>query len=112
MGRRLGLRPTAGSWVGDVAFEPCGELRRAVGARLDDTVAFGLGAGAVCAVPDGAQLAADGFAGGGAGGVVDGVAGEVELAALPPGPAGAVPCRDWIEGPRHRRPGPSMRTFS
>jgi hypothetical protein len=67
----------------DVVFERCGELRRAVGVLIDDTVEFGLGAGAVCAIPDGAQLAADGLAGGGAGAVVDGVAGEVELATLP-----------------------------
>ncbi len=64
-------------------FEPCGELRRTVGVCLDDVGEFGLGAGAVGGVPDGAQLAADGLSGGSAGGVLDGVAGEVELAALP-----------------------------
>jgi len=72
-----------GQALGDGVLEPRGELRRAVGVCLDDAGELGLGAVAVRGVPDGAQLAADGLAGGGGGRVVNGVAGQVELAALP-----------------------------
>ncbi len=72
-----------GEALGDGVFEPCGELRRAVGIPLGDAGELGLCAGAVCGVPNVAQLAANGFSGGDTGGVVDGVAGQMELAALP-----------------------------
>ena len=80
----VGLRQREhGRAFGDGAFEPRGELRRALGIFLDDAGELGLGAGAVRGVTDGPQLAADGLSCGSAGGVMDGVAGEVELAALP-----------------------------
>jgi hypothetical protein len=59
------------------------ELWRAVGVRLGEASEVGLGTGAIRGVPDGAQLSADGFSCGSGGGVVDAVAGQMELAALP-----------------------------
>lgn len=72
-----------GEALGDGVFEPRGALRRALDVSLDDAGDLGLGAGAVRGVPDGAQLAANGLSHGDGGGEVDGVADEVEPAALP-----------------------------
>jgi hypothetical protein len=74
-----------GEAFGDVVLEPVGEAvgRATVGG--DQTIEFFLRGLQRGGVPDPAQLGADPLADGGVGGVVNGVLGEVELAALPNG---------------------------
>ena len=68
---------------GRILLEPYGQFRVGVAVAGDDVVLGRLGLGQAVCRPDRFQLLADALAGLGVGRVVDGVPGEVELAALP-----------------------------
>ena len=68
---------------GDILFQPVGQLGRAVAVTGDQLGQRGFGLGEILCRPDRFQLLADALADLGVGGVVDGVLGQMELAALP-----------------------------
>ena len=68
---------------GHGVFQPCRETGSGVTVAGDELVERDLGLGERDCIPDAAQLGTDALADGGVGSVVDGVGGEVELAALP-----------------------------
>jgi len=88
-----------GEAFGNVVLEPLGEARGALLVVSSQAVEFGLCVFDGGGVPDPAQLGADAPPDGRVGRVVDGVLGEVELAALSQGPR---------EDGLARRPQPGM----
>jgi hypothetical protein len=72
-----------GEALGDRVLEPEGEFGGLVAVAFHQARQLGLGGLEVGGVPDPAQLLSDTLADGEIGGVVDGVLGQMELAALP-----------------------------
>ena len=68
---------------GNGVFQPCRETGGRIAVSGNELVERDLGLGERGCIPDAAQLGTDALADGGVGGMVDGVCGEVELAALP-----------------------------
>ncbi len=76
-----------GEAFGDISFEPFRELWCGIAIGGDEHGECGLGSGDGIGVPDGPEFSPDAFADSLIRGMVDGVLGEVELAALPLGGA-------------------------
>jgi hypothetical protein len=76
-----------GEAFGNVFLEPCGQLGRSVAVAVDQIGQGGFSLGEIVRCPDRFQRSADALADFCVGSVMDGVPGQVELAALPCGAA-------------------------